>query len=339
TATAYRRHPGVMIVAEESTSWPGVTRSTDADGLGFGFKWNMGWMNDSLDYLAKDPVYRQYHHHQLTFSMVYAYSENYVLPISHDEVVHGKGSLLRKMPGDRWKQLANVRAFLAYMWSHPGKQLLFMGCEFAQESEWADGRSLDWWLLSQPDHLGIAHLVRDMNAVYTSQAAMWQQDSVEDGFQWLDADDTEGNTYSFIRRGAPKDSGAQDVMVAVTNFGDTPRDIRLGLPSGGTWREVLNTDADAYGGSGVGNMGEVHAHDEPHHGQSHSCTVTLPPMGALWLVPESQVDPVGSPDGVEVAVEADAGAEAVAEVAPEAPESQTDADSEQAPAPTSDQEK
>ncbi|MGB5936931.1 MAG: 1,4-alpha-glucan branching protein GlgB [Ornithinimicrobium sp.] len=333
TATSYRRHPGVTIIAEESTSWPGVTRSTDADGLGFGFKWNMGWMNDSLDYVAKDPVYRQYHHHQLTFSLVYAFSENFVLPISHDEVVHGKGSLLRKMPGDRWKQLANVRAFLAYMWSHPGKQLLFMGCEFAQESEWADGRSLDWWLLSQPDHLGIAHLIRDMNTVYTAQPAMWQQDTVGDGFQWLDADDAGGNTYSFIRRGAPKKSGEQDVVVAVTNFGDTPRDVRLGLPSGGTWREVLNTDADTYGGSGVGNMGQVQAVEEPHHGQSHSCTVTLPPMGALWLIPEAQT-------GNELPTADSDDADVVAEVSPSPDEADTgDSESEQSPAASEEEEK
>ncbi len=284
-ATAYRRHPGVTIIAEESTSWPGVTRSTDADGLGFGFKWNMGWMNDSLDYMAKDPVYRQYHHHQLTFSLVYAFSENFVLPISHDEVVHGKGSLLRKMPGDRWKQLANLRAFLAFMWSHPGKQLLFMGSEFAQESEWADGRSLDWWLLNQPDHLGVAHLVRDMNAAYKANPALWQLDHTEEGFQWLDADDTTGNTYSYIRRGSPDESGKRSLLVAIVNFGDGSRDVHVGLPHGGVWREALNTDADTYGGSGVGNMGRVEATDEPKHGQSHSAHVVAPPLGVLWLTP------------------------------------------------------
>ncbi len=284
-ATAYRRHPGVTIIAEESTSWPGVTRSTDDDGLGFGFKWNMGWMNDSLDYMAKDPVYRQYHHHQLTFSLVYAFSENFVLPISHDEVVHGKGSLLRKMPGDRWKQLANLRAFLAFMWSHPGKQLLFMGSEFAQESEWADGRSLDWWLLNQPDHLGVAHLVRDLNAAYKDTPALWQLDHTEEGFQWLDADDSSGNTYSYIRRGKEDPAGRRSMLVAIANFGDGSRSVHVGLPHGGVWREALNTDADTYGGSGVGNMGQVHATDESKHGQSHSAHVVVPPLGVLWLTP------------------------------------------------------
>lgn len=284
-ATAYRRHPGVTIVAEESTSWPGVTKSTDQDGLGFGFKWNMGWMNDSLDYMAKDPVYRQHHHHQLTFSLVYAFSENFVLPISHDEVVHGKGSLLRKMPGDRWKQLANLRAFLAFMWSHPGKQLLFMGTEFAQESEWADGRSLDWWLLNHPEHSGIADLVRDMNNEYTANPGLWQLDHTEEGFQWLDADNASGNTYSYLRRGFEDADGNRSTVVALVNFGDGPRDVHVGLPSGGVWREALNTDATTYGGSGVGNMGRVTAAAEPHHGQSHSAHVVVPPLGVLWLTP------------------------------------------------------
>ncbi|MGB3828939.1 MAG: 1,4-alpha-glucan branching protein GlgB [Ornithinimicrobium sp.] len=284
-ATAYRRHPGVTIIAEESTSWPGVTRPTDQDGLGFGFKWNMGWMNDSLDYMAKDPIYRQHHHHQLTFSLVYAFSENFVLPISHDEVVHGKGSLLRKMPGDRWKQLANLRAFLAFMWSHPGKQLLFMGSEFAQESEWADGRSLDWWLLNQPDHAGVAHLVRDLNTAYRANPALWQLDHTNEGFQWLDADDAEGNTFSYLRRGTADESGHRSTLVAIANFGDGGREVHVGLPHGGTWRETLNTDATTYGGSGVGNMGRVQASDEPRHGQSHSARVMAPPLGVLWLTP------------------------------------------------------
>ncbi len=286
-ATAYRRHPGVTIIAEESTSWPGVTKSTDQDGLGFGFKWNMGWMNDSLDYMSKDPIYRQHHHHQLTFSLVYAFSENFVLPISHDEVVHGKGSLLRKMPGDRWKQLANLRAFLAFMWSHPGKQLLFMGTEFAQESEWADGRSLDWWLLNHPDHAGIADLVRDMNHEYTANPGLWQLDHTEEGFQWLDADNASGNTYSYLRRGVADAGGNRSTVVAIVNFGDGVRDVHVGLPSGGVWREALNTDAATYGGSGVGNMGRVEAADEPHQGQSHSAHVVVPPLGVLWLTPMS----------------------------------------------------
>ncbi len=284
-ATAYRRHPGVTIIAEESTSWPGVTKPTNQDGLGFGFKWNMGWMNDSLDYMSKEPVYREHHHHQLTFSLVYAFSENFVLPISHDEVVHGKGSLLRKMPGDRWKQLANLRAFLAFMWSHPGKQLLFMGTEFAQESEWADGRSLDWWLLNHPEHSGIADLVRDMNNEYTANPGLWQLDHTEEGFQWLDADNASGNTYSYLRRGLEDARGNRSTVVALVNFGDGPRDVHVGLPRGGVWREALNTDATTYGGSGVGNMGRVSAAAEPHQGQSHSAHVVVPPLGVLWLTP------------------------------------------------------
>jgi 1,4-alpha-glucan branching enzyme len=210
-ATAYRRVPGAITVAEESTSWPGVTRDTHLGGLGFGFKWNMGWMHDSLGYVQNDPVHRQYHHGQMTFSMVYAYSENYVLPISHDEVVHGKGSLLRKMPGDRWRQLAGLRCFLAYMWAHPGKQLLFMGSEFGQESEWAESRELDWWLLDNADHRGVQTLVRDLNSIYRATEALWSRDYDPAGFEWVDANDSSNNTFSFIRRGA---SGTPVVCVA-----------------------------------------------------------------------------------------------------------------------------
>jgi 1,4-alpha-glucan branching enzyme len=286
-ATAYRRIPGVITVAEESTSWPGVTRRTDQGGLGFGLKWNMGWMHDSLDYLARQPVYRQYHHHQLTFSLMYAFNERFLLPISHDEVVHGKGSLLRKMPGDRWQQLANLRAYLAFMWAHPGKQLLFMGQEFAQESEWADGRSLDWWLLDQPAHAGVLHLVRDLNGLYRDTPALWEVDHDSAGFQWLNADDVHGNTYSFVRYGKPGPDGQRRVLAAIANFGGSPRpDVRVGLPLPGRWREVLNTDAGTYGGSGVGNLGGVTAEEQPQHGQPWSAVLTLPPLGVLWLTPE-----------------------------------------------------
>ena len=198
-ATCYRRSPGATIIAEESTSWPGVTRPTHLGGLGFGFKWNMGWMHDSLGYIAQEPIYRQYHHHQMTFAMMYAYSENFVLPISHDEVVHGKGSLLRKMPGDRWQQLANVRAYLAYMWAHPGKQLLFMGCEIAQDNEWSEERELDWWLLDDPYHRGIQSLVRDLNRAYRESPALWTTDSDPAGFSWIDANDSSNNVFSFVR--------------------------------------------------------------------------------------------------------------------------------------------
>ncbi|WP_114907107.1 1,4-alpha-glucan branching protein GlgB [Ornithinimicrobium murale] len=287
-ATAYRRNPGVVIIAEESTSWPGVTRPTSSGGLGFGFKWNMGWMHDSLDYIARQPVHRQYHHHQMTFSLMYAFSEQFVLPISHDEVVHGKGSLLRKMGGsDRWQMLASLRAYLAFMWAHPGKQLLFMGQEFAQIAEWADGRSLDWWLLDQPAHVGVQHLVRDLNLTYRETAALWQLDHQSSGFQWLDADDARGNTFSFVRYGTEDEAGHRPVLVAAANFAGTPREVRLGVPRPGRWQEVVNTDAHAYGGSGVGNLGSVTATDQPHQGQPHSLTLTLPPLGVLWLVPEA----------------------------------------------------
>ena len=200
-ATVYKRTPGVTTIAEESTSWPQVTGPTSEGGLGFGFKWNMGWMHDSLGYVQHDPVHRAYHHGEMTFSLVYAWSENYVLPISHDEVVHGKGSLLRKMPGDRWRQLANLRAYLGFMWAHPGKQLLFMGAELGQESEWAEARELDWWLLDHPEHRGVHSLVRDLNAAYVASPALWQRDDDPGGFQWVDANDAGRNTFTFIRRG------------------------------------------------------------------------------------------------------------------------------------------
>ena len=278
-ATAYKRVPGIVTIAEESTAWPGVTRPTHLGGLGFGFKWNMGWMHDSLDYLAHEPIYRQYHHHQMTFSMMYAYSENYVLPISHDEVVHGKGSLLRKMPGDRWQQLANLRAYLAFMWAHPGKQLLFMGSEFGQESEWAESRSLDWWLTDNPDHRGVQTLVHDMNRVYAQTRALWSRDVDPAGFAWIDANDAGNNVFSFLRWG---DDGS--VMACVTNFSAVPHEgYRLGLPFTGPWQEVLNTDAESYVGSGVGNLGAVEAADEGWHGQPASTALRVPPLGTVWL--------------------------------------------------------
>jgi 1,4-alpha-glucan branching enzyme len=282
-ATAYRRVPGAITIAEESTSWPGVTRPTDLGGLGFGFKWNMGWMHDSLGYVQNDPIHRQYHHGQMTFSLVYAYSENYVLPISHDEVVHGKGSLLRKMPGDRWQQLANLRTYLAYMWAHPGKQLLFMGSEFGQESEWAESRELDWWLLDNADHRGVHSLVRDMNGIYKETAALWSLDTEGSGFSWIDANDASNNVFSFIR--FPKDP-KDGPLVCVANFSAVPHhDYRLGLPQKGSWTELLNTDAGAYAGSGVGNLGVVTADLGEHHGQPASASLTVPPLATLWLRP------------------------------------------------------
>jgi 1,4-alpha-glucan branching enzyme len=268
-----------MTIAEESTAWPGVTRPTHLGGLGFGFKWNMGWMHDSLGYMQHDPIYRQYHHHQMTFSMMYAYSENYVLPLSHDEVVHGKGSLFGKMPGDRWKKLANLRAYLAYMWAHPGKPLLFMGGEIGQEAEWSEARSLDWWLLDHADHRGVQTLVRDLNRVYRMVPALWSHDIDPQGFHWIDANDATNNVFSFLRFGADGST-----LACICNFADAPHPgYRVGLPAAGRWDEVLNTDAEAYAGSGVGNMGGVEAVPESWHGQPASAVVTLPPLGTLWL--------------------------------------------------------
>ncbi|WP_433553687.1 1,4-alpha-glucan branching protein GlgB [Micromonospora zamorensis] len=278
-ATVYKHHAGVVMIAEESTAWPGVTSSTAEGGLGFGFKWNMGWMHDTLLYTSKDPIYRQHHHHQLTFSLAYAWSENYVLPISHDEVVHGKGSLAGKMPGDTWQRLANVRALLAYMWAHPGKQLLFMGSELADDREWSEERGLDWYLLHDPARAGVQRLVGDLNRVYRDTPALWAQDTEPAGFRWIAGDDVANNTVSFVRI-APDGS----TLVCVVNFSAQPlHDYRIGLPAGGTWQEVLNTDAHHYGGSGVGNLGEVRAEDVPWHGMVASAALQVPPLGAVWL--------------------------------------------------------
>ncbi len=278
-ATVYRRAPGVVTIAEESTAWPAVSKPTYVGGLGFGFKWNMGWMHDSLQYISHPPIYRSYHHNELTFSMMYAYSENFILPISHDEVVHGKGSLLHKMPGDRWQQMANLRAFLAFMWAHPGKQLLFMGSEFAQDSEWAEDRSLDWWLLDFAEHFTVQQLVRDLNALYRRTPALWQTDPDPEAFRWIDANDANNNTFSFVRRAS--DGSA---LACVANFAGVPHEgYRLGLPHAGRWAEVLNTDSELYNGSGVGNLGAVEATDTPWHGLPASAVIRVPPLGVVWL--------------------------------------------------------
>ena len=284
-ATVYKRVPGVVTIAEESTSWPGVTGATSGGGLGFGFKWNMGWMHDTLGYLQRDPVHRAYHHGELTFALVYAYSENYVLPLSHDEVVHGKGSLPRKMPGDAWQQLANLRAYLAYMWAHPGKPLVFMGTEFAQISEWAESRELDWYLLAEAGHRGMQDMVRDLNRRYTEIPALWRQDQEPDGFAWIDANDAGHNVFSFIRRA----EGEPD-LACVTNFANSVHShYRLGLPVAGPWTEVLNTDAALYGGSGVGNFGVVGAEVAPElearspGGSPAYAVLTLPPLATVWF--------------------------------------------------------
>jgi 1,4-alpha-glucan branching enzyme len=281
----HAREPGVVSVAEESTAWPGVSRPTYLGGLGFGFKWNMGWMHDTLSYFAQDPVYRRWHHHELTFSLMYAFTENFILPLSHDEVVHGKGSLLGKMPGDRWQKHANLRALYAFMWAHPGKKLLFMGGELAQEAEWSHERSLDWHLLESREHAGIQSLVRDLNRAYRAEPALWELDFEPAGFWWLEPNDAAANVLAFAR--ASRDG--ERVVVFVTNLSPVPRyGYRLGLPRSGTWRELVNTDSGHYGGSDVGNLGGIQAEPVPWNEQAFSAELTLPPLAAVWLVPEAQ---------------------------------------------------
>ncbi|MFC8705425.1 1,4-alpha-glucan branching enzyme [Streptomyces anulatus] len=287
-ATVYRRNPGVVTIAEESTAWDGVTRPTDGGGLGFGLKWNMGWMHDSLQYVAKEPIHRKYHHNEMTFSMVYAYSENYVLPISHDEVVHGKQALVTKMPGDWWQQRANHRAYLGFMWAHPGKQLLFMGQEFAQGAEWSEGHGPDWWLLdpsygASGDHRGVRTLVGDLNAVYGAVPALWQRDTVPEGFSWVDGGAAEDNVFAFLRYDA---DGSP--LLAVSHFSPAVRsDYRLGVPETGAegWVEVLNTDAARYGGGDVRNEEPLKAEAVPAHGRPCSISLTLPPLATVWFRP------------------------------------------------------
>ena len=279
TATAYKRNPGTIMIAEESTNWGGVTAATSGGGLGFGFKWNMGWMHDSLEYMSVDPMYRSYHHGEMTFSFVYAFSENFLLPISHDEVVHGKGSLINKMPGDSWQQLANVRVYLAFMWAHPGKQLLFMGQEFGQRSEWSEERGLDWWMLDQPGHRGLFNLVGSLNRVYRDTPSLWARDNEAGGFEFLDGGAAAENIVTFLRW----DHDGNPVACLFNFAGQPHTNYRVGLPQAGVWDEILNTDAENYGGSGVGNLGEVHALAEPWAGRPASATLTLPPLGALWL--------------------------------------------------------
>ncbi|SCX09691.1 1,4-alpha-glucan branching protein GlgB [Candidatus Aquiluna sp. UB-MaderosW2red] len=279
-ATAYKRNPGIMMIAEESTAFPGVSEPTDRGGLGFGFKWNMGWMHDSLEYIQRDPMYRKYHHGEITFSMLYAYDEKFVLPISHDEVVHGKGSLLSKMPGDHWQKLANMRSYLAFMWSHPGKKLLFMGQEFAQPSEWSESRELDWWLLEHAPHQGMQKLVSDLNRQYLKNPALWELDHQPEGFQWIDGGNADQNILSFLRF-----DKAGNPMAVVVNFSPNPQhDFRIGLPSPGTWQELINTDSEAYGGSGVGNFGAVITEPISHNGHGQSARISVPPLGAIWFV-------------------------------------------------------
>ncbi|WP_019931114.1 1,4-alpha-glucan branching protein GlgB [Nocardia sp. BMG111209] len=281
-ATVHKHHPGVVTVAEESTTWPGVTRPTEVGGLGFTMKWNMGWMHDTLGYFGRDQVHRSWHHNEITFSTVYAWSENYVLPISHDEVVHGKGTLWTRMPGDDYTKASGVRTLLAYMWAHPGKQLVFMGQEFGQFREWSHDRGLDWGELGNPLHQGILTLVGDLNAAYRAHSALWSQDSSPGGYSWIEADDRGNNVLAFLRHG----SDGSTVACAFNFSGSEHRDYRIGLPATGRWREILNTDALAYAGSGTGNLGGVEATDQHWHGRPASAAITLAPNSAVWLAAE-----------------------------------------------------
>ncbi|MGI5154891.1 1,4-alpha-glucan branching protein GlgB [Microbispora sp. CA-102843] len=307
-SVVYREEPGIMTIAEESTAWPGVSRPVHLGGLGFGFKWNMGWMHDSLSYMSREPIYRQYHHHQMTFSLMYAFSENFVLPLSHDEVVHLKGSLLGKMPGDEWQRFANLRALYGFMWAHPGKQLLFMGCEFGQGGEWSEANGLDWWVLDFDYHQGVRRLVKDLNRVYRDSPALYSRDNTHEGFRWIDADDASGNVLSFLRYGADG-----SVLACVANFSGAPHeDYHLGLPTPGRWEEILNTDAYEYAGSGVGNMGAVESVEVPRHGLPCSTRLSVPPLGVVWLRPVESPTAV-SPEMEERAETAAEEAEAEAE--------------------------
>ncbi len=276
----YAAHPGIVTIAEESTAWPGVSQPVFAGGLGFGFKWNMGFMHDTLAYLGRDPVYRSHHHNEITFGLLYAFSENFVLPLSHDEVVHGKRSLLAKMAGDDWQQFAGLRAYYAFMWGYPGKKLLFMGQEFAQRREWSEERGLDWQLLDAPAHAGVKTLVADLNRLYLETPALHARDCEADGFQWLIADDRANSVFAWVRRAGDE----HRPVVVVTNFTPVPHDrYLLPLPRAGRWVELLNSDATIYGGSGRGNLGEVMARSQPSHGQRASAEVSLPPMATLFF--------------------------------------------------------
>ena len=282
--SVYAAFPNVITIAEESTAWPNVSRPTYIGGLGFGLKWNMGWMHDMLGYLSQDPVFRSYHHNQITFSLLYAFSENFVLPLSHDEVVYGKGSLLRKMPGDEWQRFANLRLLFGYMFGHPGKKLLFMGGEFGQWSEWNHDGSLEWHLLQAPLHAGLQRWVRDLNTAYRGQPALYQRDFEAGGFTWVDCSDFQRSVISFLRRGQNPD----DQLLFVCNFTPVVRaNYRVGVPQHGSWNEILNSDAPLYGGSGQGNFGGLQAAPLPVHGQSFSLNMTLPPLAVLVFRHES----------------------------------------------------
>ena len=274
TSTAYRNHPGIMMIAEESTAWSGVSKSTDSGGLGFGFKWNMGWMHDTLSYLARDPIHRVHHHNEITFSILYAWSENYVLPISHDEIVHGKGSLVNKFPGDRWQKLATLRAMYGYMWAHPGKKLLFMGCEFAQNDEWKDSESLQWHLTQYDEHRGIQKTVQLLNQNYRLIPALWEQDTSPEGFTWLVNHDAASNILAFVRW-----DHSRKPLVCITNFSPVPQEwYTMPFPVSGIWHEVMNTDDLAFGGSGVSNIDAV-----AEAASGNQVTLRVPPLATIWL--------------------------------------------------------
>jgi 1,4-alpha-glucan branching enzyme len=278
-AVVAERCPGALVIAEESTAWPGVTAPVP-DGLGFSYKWNMGWMHDTLRYMEREPVYRAFHHDDITFGLLYAFSERFILPISHDEVVHGKRSLLSKMPGDRWQRFANLRAYLGFMWAHPGKKLLFMGSEIAQEHEWNHDDQVNWGLLGDPAHAGVQRLMRDLNRLYRAERALHERDADREGFRWLIGDDRANSVFAFLRSGG---EGSAPVLV-VCNMTPVPRHgYRIGVPRSGRWREIANTDSRFYGGSDLGNEGAVHAFEQPSHGEAHSVLLTLPPLATVML--------------------------------------------------------
>ncbi|MFZ9309707.1 MAG: 1,4-alpha-glucan branching protein GlgB [Candidatus Nanopelagicales bacterium] len=273
------RAPGTLTMAEESTSWPGVTTSLEYGGLGFDFKWNMGWMHDSLEYVKHEPIHRKFHHNEMTFSLVYAWSERFILPLSHDEVVHGKGSLINRMPGNRWQQLAGLRSYLGFMWGHPGKKLLFMGSEFAQSNEWNASSSLDWWLTDFPEHQAMARFIQNLNHAYKEHSALWQRDGEPGGFEWLVSDDADANVFAWVR------NDFDGSMVAcISNLSPVHRpDYRLALPKAGIWKEILNSDALDYGGSGEGNLGQVIAEEIPLYARNASAKINLGPLSTMWL--------------------------------------------------------
>jgi 1,4-alpha-glucan branching enzyme len=281
----YAAFPDGMTIAEESTAWPLVSRPTYIGGLGFGLKWNMGWMHDVLDYMSQDPVFRSFHHNQITFGMIYAFTENFVLPFSHDEVVYGKGSMLGKMPGDEWQKFANLRLLYGFMFGHPGKKLMFMGDEFGQSKEWSHDGELEWNALQNPAHAGLKRWVRDLNTVYRGQPALYEQEFGPEGFEWIDCKDFQRSVISFLRQG----KGGDDRLLFVCNFTPMPRvNYRIGVPFGGKWKEILNSDAPLYGGSGEGNWGGLSATPLPIHGRPFSINVTLPPLGIVVFQPESR---------------------------------------------------